>query len=313
MISVLIPIYNFDVRQLVSDLHQQLTAAGIPFEILCFDDGSKDSFKQINRIISTPSYHPIHYKELEQNLGRTRIRNALAAQAQYPYLLFMDCDSKVISPYYIQHYIKHLQHDTLLYGGRSYSPTPPPQPELYFHWWYGTRREVSSAKVRAKQPYHSFMTNNFLIPKTIFEQIRFDENLRQYGHEDTLFGLELQERHIKIIHLDNPLQHIGLEDTDAFLTKTRQGIQNLVLLTKGHPKLDTKLLHTWRQLQKWRLVRPAYCVLRTFRQLLLCNLKSKKPRLILFDLYKLMLLTDEIQKKQNKEKPARTVDSIDPG
>ncbi|MBK9012976.1 MAG: hypothetical protein IPM82_02230 [Saprospiraceae bacterium] len=66
------------------------------------------------------------------------------------------------------------------------------------------------------------MTNNFLIPRQLFLEIQFDETLRQYGHEDTLFGMELARRQVPIVHIDNPLEHIGLEPVDVFLRKTEQ-------------------------------------------------------------------------------------------
>lgn len=291
MISVLIPVYNFDIRLLVSDLHQQLTGEAIPFEIICFDDGSAEAFKIKNRTLLTQFPNSqISYQELPENLGRARIRNALAQAAQYEYLLFMDCDSKVVSPNYIRHYLTHLQADTLLYGGRSYTTTPPERRELYLHWLYGTQREQIPADIRQQQPYHAFMTNNFLIPKAIFNTIKFDARLTQYGHEDTLFGMELQQRQIKILHLDNSLEHIGLEDATTFLAKTKLGIQNLAWLEKEHSLFNTKLLRTWRSLRKWKLLHVTGVVLKLLHPFLLKNLQSTHPNLSFFDLYKLMLL-----------------------
>jgi len=298
MISVLIPVYNFDVRQLVSDLHEQLLAAGGAFEIICLDDGSDEAFKAQNRNLfnsSTPQpFNPstLHYEELQQNLGRARIRNLLAKKAQYPYLLFMDCDSKVVASHYIQNYLDHVHPQTLLYGGRSYALQPPEAPELYFHWLYGTRREVRSATLRAKQPYHSFMTNNFLIPKAVFQQIKFDERLTQYGHEDTLFGLELRKRKVNILHLDNPLEHIGLEEVETFLQKTRQGVRNLAFLSTQYPEMDTKLLRTYHALRRQKLARLVCGLLRPFEKSIIQNLKSRHPNLRLFDLYKLYLFIE---------------------
>jgi glycosyltransferase involved in cell wall biosynthesis len=298
MISVLIPVYNFDVRQLVGDLHEQLSAADVPFEIICLDDGSAETFKIQNRALLNPStpqpLNPstLHYEELQQNLGRARIRNLLAEKAQYPHLLFMDCDSKVGSPHYIQNYLDHLQPSTLLYGGRSYAPRPPKAAALYFHWLYGTRREVRSATERAKQPYHSFMTNNFLIPKAVFEPIKFEERLTQYGHEDTLFGMELQKRQVQILHLDNPLEHIGLEDVEVFLRKTEQGVRNLAFLSTQYPELNTKLLRTYRALRRRHLERLVANLLRPFAKRIIQNLKSRQPSLRLFDLYKLHLFIE---------------------
>ena len=41
MLSILIPIYNFDVQELVQKLHQQASLLAIAFEIVCVDDGSQ--------------------------------------------------------------------------------------------------------------------------------------------------------------------------------------------------------------------------------------------------------------------------------
>ncbi|MFN7118049.1 MAG: glycosyltransferase family 2 protein [Saprospiraceae bacterium] len=291
MLSVLIPVYNFDIRQLIKDLYQQLVDAHIIFEIVCYDDGSDTAYKILNRSILSQFPHThVTYTELPENLGRARIRNALAQASNYEFLLFMDCDSKVVSPNYIKYYIEHLQHDTLLYGGRCYAPTPPDRPELYLHWHYGTRREQMSASIRQQNPYHAFMTNNFLIPKIIFNKIKFDERLTQYGHEDTLFGWELQNRQIKIMHLDNPLEHIGLEENKIFLNKSRQGIDNLVFLSKEQPKLATRLLKTYHILQKWKLTDIIYFILNILYPFIEKQLQASKPHLRWFDLYKLYWL-----------------------
>ncbi len=295
MISVLIPIYNFDVRQLVRDLHQQLAELAIPFEIICLDDGSTRYFKTLNHEIATLLHAA--YEELPENLGRSRIRNALAERAQFTYLLFLDCDSRVPDKHYIRRYVEHLQPDLLLYGGRSYATTPPDQPKLFFHWHYGTRREQLPPTQRGLRPYHAFMTNNFLIPKNIFQIIRFDERLTQYGHEDTLFGMELEKRSVRILHLDNPLEHIGLEDTETFLNKTRQGIQNLARLSKQYPELDTKILRIYRRLKQWNLTGLLYLILKATQPFIMYNLKSGNPNLKLFDLYKLMSLIEYLKGK----------------
>ena len=165
----------------------------------------------------------------------------------------MDCDVMPVSDDYVKNYVKHLHPDKLLYGGRVYKPTPPKEANLYFHWHYGSQREQSTAQERQKHIYRSFMTNNFLVPKAIFEQIQFDETLKQYGHEDTLFGWELQERKIPILHLDNPLDHIGLEDVDKFINKTRKGIENLYIISQKYPIRDIRLLEYFYKVKRWKI------------------------------------------------------------
>lgn len=290
MLSVLIPIYNFDVRNLVKDLHIQCRSAGIPFEIRCFDDQSSISFHKINREIQ--KLDNVVYQELPSNLGRARIRNELADTATFDFLLFMDCDSKVVRADYIKKFIDHLNPEILLYGGRIYDPYPPESPELFFHWLYGINREQVPARIRSKTPYQAFMTNNFLIPKPIFQQIRFDDRLTQYGHEDTIFGLELKQQGIAIKHLDNPLEHLGLENVDTFLGKTQKGIENLYFLWRENPLIDTRLLRMVERLKNWNLSRPAIWFLQLFSERIKRNLHSNHPNLLYFDFLKLLLLLE---------------------
>ncbi len=293
MFSILIPVFNFNIRPLVADLHRQCEANGSEFEILCFDDGSTEDFRHLNREVA--SHKNVIYKELPQNLGRSAIRNVLGKAARFPLLLFMDCDSKVVREGYVGEYLseswklsERLATATfIVYGGRCYSKIPPADPSLFFHWRYGIEREQSTAEQRCRSPYHSFMTNNFLIPRALFLSILFDENLRQYGHEDTLFGLELARRQVPILHIDNPLKHIGLEPAEVFLEKTRQGVENLAALWRRGAVIETRLLRMFLQVKKWRMGGLLAQVFKWSEPLIVSNLKSKNPGLRLFDFYKL--------------------------
>lgn len=291
MLSILIPIYNFDVQKLVQTLHQQASLSNILFEIVCLDDGSQDYFKAANKQILAHSN--VRYIEAKENMGRSKIRNELSKLAVYDYLLYMDCDSMPINEHYIQNYITHLNPNSLLYGGRVYAAKAPLEKDLYFHWYYGTAREVTSATLRANFPYQSFMTNNFLIPKAIFQQIYFDEQLTQYGHEDTLFGIELKKRGISILHLNNPLEHIGLETAAVFVEKTQKAIQNLYALQLTYDLgQDIKLLRVYQKLKTWKLHYLFWLGYKLFAGILIRNIRSKRPILKAFDLYKLGYLID---------------------
>ena len=79
----------------------------------------------------------------------------------------------------------------------------------FFRWKYGKSREQKTAKVRREFPYHSFSSCNLFIRKEIIQRICFSEKLLQYSHEDTLFGLELQQLSIPILHIDNPIIMLG--------------------------------------------------------------------------------------------------------
>jgi len=288
MLSILIPIFNYDSRPLVQELHRQGVEGGFVFEICCFDDGSTDEFKQINQELS--AMDSVRYVELPENLGRSRIRNQLAAAAQYPYLLFMDCDSKVVRFNYLMEYVDRLEPNTLLYGGRSYQEAMPSEAKYRLHWTYGTQREAQTADQRQQQAYHSFMTNNFLVPNLIFDSIKFDESLLQYGHEDTLFGLELEKKGIPILHFDNPLEHEGLESSTIFMEKTIKALENLVVLTKNNKRIETRLLRVYNKIQPFGLPYIIRFTYPLFAKSIANNLNSSSPSLFLFDLFKLAQL-----------------------
>ncbi|MBV6653843.1 MAG: glycosyltransferase [Mameliella sp.] len=294
-LSILIPVYNYDVSALVHALREQGEQLPCPFEVLCWDDGSSPEFQRINSRLGALS--GVTYQLMPENLGRSRIRNRLADAAQFEYLLFMDCDSEVPNKDYLKVYQQYCRPDRLLYGGRIYQDRLPENSQLRFHWHYGSHREVQTANERQLQPYHSFMTNNFLIPKTIFDPIRFDERLTQYGHEDTLFGIELKERGIKIIHLNNPLIHAGLETGEVFIRKSVQAIENLAFLyTEGSP-IETRLLKVYEKIRSWGLTALLTFVLPLFLPGLKAYLLNRNtPDLRAFDLYKLGVLLKYLKK-----------------
>ena len=99
MLSVLIPVHNCKIVKLVEELTRQCQAASIDFEVICLDDGSGNKIKEFNRVVS--GLFGVNYVELSENVGRSRIRNKLGALARYDRLLFIDCDSKIISRKYI--------------------------------------------------------------------------------------------------------------------------------------------------------------------------------------------------------------------
>lgn len=291
MLSILIPIYNFEITDLVEALRGQAERSGVDFEIICFDDGSVDSIKEKHRPLA--QLGKVRYEEMPENQGRSAIRNRLAAAAQYPYLLFMDGDSKVVTPDYIEKYIAAADLDALVYGGRVYAKEAPGEANLLFHWNYGRQREVMPARTRSQAPYHAFQTNNFMVPKAIFQEIKFEESLKQYGHEDTLFGFELKRRGVKMKHIDNPLEHIGLETVDDFLKKTEQGIENLLYLKKDYPYIETRLLKAYDKIDRLGLKSLFSICFQAIKPFLQKQLKKGRINMRWFDFYKLGLMTEK--------------------
>lgn len=284
MLSILIPTYDYDCRRLVSDLHHQAQQAGIAYEIIVADDASpagmcKEAYRELNRLSHC------RIVELADNVGRARIRNRLADEAQYEWLLFMDCDAEVISPTFITDYLRHTDAEVIC-GGLCHADALP-SPAVSLRYAYEKRADKRRpARYRSARPYEQFTPFNFLIRRSLFQAIRFDESIREYGHEDTLFGIELQRRQAPIRHIDNPLCHTGLEENQEFLKKTRAALRNLASMEssmRGH----SSLLNAYGLLKKFRLHHFAAHRFIRREQHLTQQLTGSSPRLLLFFLYKL--------------------------
>ena len=287
MLSILIPIYNYNVVNFISELHKQAISEKIDFEIIAADDASDIVYQNINKKITKLQF--VKYIQLQENIGRSKIRNFLAEQAEYNNLLFADCDMEISDNTFIKKYTDNLKQYSVICGGINYSETKPKNPELLLRWYYGQNREKIESKIRNTHAHTSFMSSNFLIRKKIFSSIKFNEKIKTYGHEDTLFGIELKRKNIPIMHINNNLIHKGLENSKSFIKKTENGIDNLIIILKEYkyPELinQIKLLKIAKKLYLFR--NSVIYIFIFLKPLILKNLKSKKPKLFIFDFYKL--------------------------
>ncbi len=288
MLSILIPIYNTTITELVSRLVDEATFFKLPIEIRCYDDGSNAETKQKNKVIT--QYTNVIYLELPENIGRAKLRNKLAEDALFDTLLFLDSDVLPTQNSFLMHYLPFVYQHKVVYGGICYTTTPPAK-NKHLRWYYGNNRESKSAIERAKNPHLTFGSANFLIHKNQLLQIRFDETLTGYGHEDTLFAMQLQKQHIKIAHINNPVIHLGIDETKDYLHKTNESIANLHQLMQQPDKkdfmYDIKLIKYYNLVKRLKLsgvILGGYFIL---KPLIIIQLQTKYASLFLFDCYKL--------------------------
>lgn len=292
-LSVLIPVYNWDVRDLVSSLTMQIADWPGPVEIILFDDFSTEIFRQMNReLASQPN---VRYQELPRNVGRTKIRNHLAAVAQHEWLLLLDNDSLLPDPQFLARYAAARHQAVVLIGGTSYAATPPLEADLYLRWHYGRVREARTAATRQTAPHRQLTINNALIRAEIFRQFPLDEHLTDYGHEDTKLGEQLATAQVPVVHLDNPVVHTGLEPAAAFLKKSEQAVRNLARVYRSDGLgTSSRLLRMALQLRRLGLAPVARVALRTVAPALQQQLLSAAPSLRQFDLLKLHWLLQQL-------------------
>jgi glycosyltransferase involved in cell wall biosynthesis len=299
MISVCIPVFNADVRPLARQLFVLSGEMEVQVEILFFDDFSEETFRILNRQIS--DWYGITYREMECNKGRAAIRNLLGKEASQPWLLFLDADSLLPDSGFLKNYMHALDDTTVICGGTAYDPAPPEDKTRLLRWIYGSSREQLSASKRMSDNKFAITANNFLISKNLFMKTGFRETIVKYGHEDTLLGYDLFLKGIKIRHIDNPVIHTGLESSAGFLEKTRDALDNLLLIKNNmihDPRFvqSSGLLRRLKQLESLKLTWLTAWFFRLFEPLMIRNLTGSHPSLLLLDVYRLGYLCNSVEK-----------------
>lgn len=288
MLSVCIPVYNTDVRPLVRQLVQQAESLDQPVEILVADDGSQDTYTLINREISI--LPGVGYSEQPDNTGRSRIRNLLASKARYPYVLFLDADSMLPGNHFLDAYIDHIGPGSVICGGTAYSEEKPHNPGSLLRWTYGRHHEQTSPAKRSKKTF-AITSNNFVIHRETLLKHPFRDSILRYGHEDTVLGYDLWSAGIEIVHIDNPVIHTGLENSEVYLDKTRTALANLLQISRNIVTDRTFVQHSGllrirNIFDKMGLRKMAGSMFRRYEGRLRKHLTGPAPRLFIFNLYR---------------------------
>jgi GT2 family glycosyltransferase len=227
MLSILIPTYNYEVYELVKVLNKQAQDAKIEFEIIVLDDGSQKFQIENNKI---NEFQFCTYEILKVNIGRSAIRNLLAKKAAFENLLFLDSDTIPIDTNFISNYLLQITTSEKIVSGGILYPELKPKESQSLRWKYGNSREALLAKVRNESPYLRLLTLNFMIKKSVFKKVSFNETIPNLRHEDTLFSYNLKQQNICVEHFDNPVYHLGLDDFEVAINKENESLIALKFL-----------------------------------------------------------------------------------
>jgi len=289
-ISVLIPNYDWDVSTLIKSLHKQLVHAGVPFEILCFDDCANSIHRAKNETVN--ALENVRYTVNANSYGRSKNRNELAYASCKNYLLFLDGDAGIEkNETFIANFLASAEPNQVVCGGTAYESVAPTDARFLLRYLYGKKREEKAASIRQLEPWNGFSAFNFLIPRNIFLELKFDEYLSEYGHEDTIFGNELKYRCIPIKHIENAALHLGLDTNEVFLAKTKKAVENLRrLIDVGLVDEDIKLYAWYAKTKMVFMTAPIGALYLNMHKRWEAQLAGPNPTLKLFDLYKLAYL-----------------------
>lgn len=287
MLSILIPIYNYNAFPLVSELRKQCMECRIEFEILCQDDSS-DNFISENQIINT--LENCVFSSNTFNLGRGKNINALAQKAKCDWLLILDCDTFPKDQNFIQNYITAIEENksSVVFGGIIYQSLKPEKEKL-LRWVYGNKREALPLEKRIQNPNNSALTSNLSIKKELFLKYPFDASITKYGYEDLCFLTILETKNIFVSHIDNPTFHLNLETSEIFLEKTKTALENLAFIIDSGilETVDSKIIKAYSFLKTIKLTEIVAAIFKKSEAIITANLLSDTPSILLFDCYKL--------------------------
>ncbi len=284
MLSILIPTYNYNVFPLANEIHKQALKAGIPFELLIFDDSSNIAFETDELLKNLVQ---VRYIKLTENIGRTAIRQKLAEAAKYNNLLFMDADTFPKNNDFVSKLIQKINSNTVfIFGGIAFQENPPKKTKC-LRWKYGRSREGLSLEKRLKKPYKSIISTCFLSNKQLFLTINKQLQYKRYGM-DILFSYLLKQADVAVQHIENPVYHFGLEANDVFIKKSEEAIDtSLFLIAEKLIPNNYKTLDIFHQKKgKFGLALLAKISHFILGNIMIKALNSKNPSLHLFDWYR---------------------------
>lgn len=285
MLSILIPIYNYNAYLLVSELHKQCELCKKKYEIICFDDASflfNAENKQIDNLSNC------EYSLLEKNIGRSGIRNLLAEKAKNNWLLFLDSDVIPTQSNFISNYLEiiNLNYDLIL-GGYKYESTVPKSAQI-LRYKYGKSREEKIAVERNKNPYNLILSGNLLIKKELFQTSNYTAINSSYGMDNYL-AFQLFIKKVPVLHIENPVFHLGLETNEKFFNKSLESVRNrknIMMELEGIDQINS-LIKQYNFLKKMKLITITKIIFRVGKNILEKNILGKNPNLLIFDIYRL--------------------------
>lgn len=287
MLSVCIPCYNEYMALLVQTLMEQILQIDAPIDIVIIDDASEQQYRFANKKLE--NVH-VKYIPLEENIGRSKIRNLFLQHTTAEHLLFLDCDVRIKKSDFLRVYVNQIkQHsNSVIAGGKIYEK---PDDQNNLRWQYATTREYKNYLERSTNPYLQLITGNIVIPRVLLQQTPFNESISDYGHEDTLLGFEYAKKKVSLVHIDNEVVVSEFESNNIFVSNTRTALETLRHIRS---RIETSTdFHKFVPLLKWyennAWAYPIYAALGgfVFKQIEKRMLAGKYNGR-LFDLYKLL-------------------------
>jgi glycosyltransferase involved in cell wall biosynthesis len=238
-LSIVTPFHKNDPSLLLSILAHQ--TAGLNVELFIVDDGSGIADLTacvISQIDAFPC--PACLITLPTNKGRSGARNRLIAEAQAPYILFLDSDMAPDRDDFVQDWLDLIDQKKpdIAYGGFTTKQVPI-TPELALARALAEHIDCQNAAERTARGGLAVATSNLLVRADILKKVSFDSDFSGWGWEDTDWALRAAKAGFVITHVDIPATHMGLDVPEVLLEKFAKAGPNFRLISSRHPDMQT--------------------------------------------------------------------------
>jgi len=233
-LSVLIPYYHDDPSDLLRALIAQ---SRDDIEILLYDDGTANSDVNAQlQNIAEAGDAAITLLFATKNMGRSFARNSLQAAARAPWLLFLDADMMPEDDAFLARYAAAIDSDEadIIFGG--FEMPEQVEPQFALHRAFSAGSDCLTAEQRSVFGPKYVCSSNLAVRSAILDAQPFDTAFKGWGWEDSEWAARVADKH-RLLHLDNPALHLGLESTDTMLKRFATSGQNYERFARRHPDL----------------------------------------------------------------------------
>ncbi|RZJ95781.1 MAG: glycosyltransferase [Brevundimonas sp.] len=234
-ISVLIPFLRDDPCDLLALLDEEGASVAGAVEIVVLDDGTADAdlTGRLTHLIDRMSL-PVRLITLPSNEGRSCGRNRLATAARGGSLLFLDSDMRPDHRTFLKTWADLVAREdpAVAFGGFSLLQAPVER-RFAVHRAMAAQSECVPYTERARQPEKYVYTSNLLVRRDVFEAETFDPGFTGWGWEDVEWAMRVARR-FRVVHVDNPATHMGLDTVEALAKKYEQSAPNFARVVARH-------------------------------------------------------------------------------
>ena len=233
-LSVLVPFYRDDARALLSAFERE---AGDGTEMVLFDAGCPDerlNAETAQAVLACP--RPARLVTARSNLGRAGARNALARRARGAWLLYLDADMVLPAGFFArwQEIAGKAEFDAA-FGG--FDLIAGEAREHRVHAALARAGDVAPAAARTARGASAVCSSNLLVRAGLMRTVPFDEGFTGWGWEDVDWAVRASKAG-RLVHVDNPAVHAGLQPVEGLLSKFAAGGANFARFLVRNPEMS---------------------------------------------------------------------------